>query len=231
MVRTSTFFGFVLSLFALASCDKLDARHREVHVLFVGNSYTFQHDVPKQVAQIDRRQDGVRIKYKTAMIADGGANLIDYVDDQRLVKLLDERDWDVIVLQDRSMAAFFQRERQEFDQALVWFRGRAREEKAKLILFETWPRREGHQIFGASPTQGFKPPSSQTDMLNILQQTYRRGAARNGATVAPVGTCWLQVDDANRLYGADGSHASKAGARLAARVIERTISGQAEYCD
>ena len=105
------------------------------------------------------------------------------------------------------------------------------EEQANLVLFETWPRRDGHAVFSASHEQGFKPPKSQQEMLTTLQQTYWRGAAQNGAIVAPVGTCWVQAHDTNRLYAADGSHASKAGAGLAARVIERTISGTAQICD
>ncbi len=230
MLRNAPIAGIIVALFALASCEGPDARHQDVHILFIGNSYTFQHDVPNQVAQVNRIKDGIRIKYQTAMIADGGANLIDYVDDPRLMQKLEDRDWDVIVLQDRSMAAFFQRERIEFDQALLWFRTRAREEKAALILFETWPRRDGHEVYDASPAQGFKPPRSQKEMLNMLQQTYKRGAARHGAMVATVGTCWLQAENINRLYAADGSHASKAGAALSARVIERTISGQVTVC-
>lgn len=218
----------VAMLLALIGCKQLG--QQDVHVLFVGNSYTNQHDVPGQVASIDRVIDGKRIHYKTRMVADNGMNLITYVNDARIVAFLNEREWDVIVLQDLSTSAFRAKERAEFDHAVAWFSDKARDEGARLILFQTWPRRAQHSLYSATATDRFDPPRTPREMLQTVKRVYDNAARRHRAQVSPVGECWLRSKDPAALYAWDGSHASKTGAALTARVLESTISGQEEVC-
>ncbi|MEL8056927.1 MAG: hypothetical protein AAGK66_12280 [Pseudomonadota bacterium] len=227
MRRLFLFLLIVPLIGVVQSCADQRTETRDISVLFIGNSYTFQHDIPARVKGLAPVRDGVRVRYKTALIADGGVNLIKYVDDPRVMRTLAREDWDVIILQDRSTAAFYQKERAEFDAALKWFKARAEEEGADLILFETWPRRTGHPFYRASPEAGFSPPRHQADMARTIRSTYARGAESVSARVAPVGTCWMQADAINDLYADDGSHASQRGADLTARVLENAISGEA----
>ena len=63
-----------------------------------------------------------------------------------------------------------------------------------------------------------------------LAQTYQRAAKHHRAELAPVGDCWIVHEDIASLYAADGSHASRTGADLAARVLARTIAGHPDPC-
>jgi hypothetical protein len=229
MTRIAAFIALAVFGAVLAGCFRSEPAV-DVRVLFVGNSYTFQHDIPRQIEKTRRLRDGARIRYKTAMVADGGRNLIAYKNDARVTELLQQEQWDFIVLQDRSTAAFYTREIAEFDQALTWFGSAAQREGAKLVFFQTWPRRTGHAFYGAKPEPGFFPPRSQPEMARRLASAYRNASGKYGGVVAPVGACWMQVEDKADLYAEDGSHASPSGARLAAKVIENTISGAADPC-
>lgn len=219
-----------LAIAALALSGNSTTAEEEVRVLFVGNSYSHQHNVPGQVEEIGLAKDGAPILYKTALVADYGVNLITYMNDQRVVQLLDQEDWDVIVLQDLSTAALHPRRSVEFDQAVGWFSAQAENEGARLILFQTWPRRAGHWLYSSAAQKGFMQPHDPDDMLKVVSKAYADAARKYGATIAPVGQCWLGSSDPKVLYAWDGSHASKDGAALTARVLERAISGQDVMC-
>ena len=223
-LRTLT--SLLLISTVLAGCMNTRASSDLQRVLFVGNSYTYQHDVPDLV----RRASLPEHSFETGLVATGGQNLITYIDSERLQTLLDTEDWDVIVLQDRSTAAFYAKDRVDFERALVWFRQAADEEGASLILYQTWPRREGHRFYSAEARRGFSPPRDQAQMSDQLIAAYRRGAKTANSTVAPVGECWMKQENVNTLYAADGSHASEAGAKLAARVIANTLVGREDPC-
>ncbi|MEO0884013.1 MAG: hypothetical protein AAFY34_14965 [Pseudomonadota bacterium] len=220
------FHSTILLMTCLTGCALLPTEPTTRHVLFVGNSYTFQHDVPA----LFRDASGSDIRYETEMVAGPGLNLMAYVAYDRVEQLVATKDWYAIVLQDRSTAAFYEKDRSEFKLALEWFRAIADEEGAQLFLFQTWPRRAGHSFYEAKAEPGFSPPRTPSEMSDRLIATYAEGAALSGAIVAPVGDCWFQQEDVEILYAEDGSHASAIGARLAARVIANTIAGTDDPC-
>ena len=79
-MRRLFLFLLIAPLFGVVqSCTAQGTATRDISVLFIGNSYTFQHDIPDRVKGLAPVRDGVRIRYKTALIADGGVNLIKYV--------------------------------------------------------------------------------------------------------------------------------------------------------
>lgn len=219
-------FGFFLALTLLTSCMNTPVELNPSRVLFVGNSYTYQHDLPELV----RRASQPGQSFETGLVAAGGQNLITYVDSERLQTLLDTEDWDVIVLQDRSTATFCAKGRADFERALAWFRRAADQEGASLILYQTWPRRKGHDFYSTEAPRGCAPPRDQMDMLEQLIAAYARGAKSTKARIAPVGECWMKQGETDHLYAEDGSHASAAGANLAARVIANTLAGKADPC-
>lgn len=217
---------------AIAGCAPPYQSTRDLNVLFVGNSYTFGHDVPGLVEKLRPVHDGVRYRFSTAMLADGGQNLIEYVNDPRMLDLLGRAKWDVIVLQDRSVAIAYLDQQLSFQSASDWFAEAAAREGAALVFFQTWPRQAGHEIYDDKPVSGrYSPPRSPQDMYEQVARMYAQTARVHDATVAPVGQCWLRADDPARLYSNDGSHASLAGARLTARVIANTLSESDTPCD
>ncbi len=231
MARSGLAIAYAALCALAAGCFYSERKTQDVNVLFIGNSYTFQHNVPSMVEKTRRVEDDIRIRYRTALVADGGRNLIAYVGDRRVVRLLQDHDWDFIVLQDRSTAAFYAREREEFDRAVRWFQGAAQQKRAELVLFQTWPRKSGHAFYAEKAEYGFTPPRSQEEMARRLASVYRRAAETYDGVVAPVGRCWMQAENRDSLYAEDGSHASRTGARLAATVIENTLKKAADPCE
>lgn len=221
----------LLWVFGLAAaCAPSSPPSNVQNILFVGNSYTYQHDVPGKVAaQLNQDQtDGTQ--YRAKMVADGGQNLMHYVGDVRVLNLLDREDIDLIVLQDRSTATFYSQDYRDFFRAVSWFAERAQDEGAQLVLYQTWPRRAGHPFYSETGHRNFSPPRSPTEMRLKLAQTYQRAAKHHQAQLAPVGDCWIAHEDVASLYAADGSHASVIGADLAARALARTIAGHPDPC-
>ena len=231
MTRCLSILGAFALTALVSACLPVKRETQTVRVLFIGNSYTFQHDVPGLLERTRRIKNNVRIDYQTEMIADGGRNLMHFVNDNRVVTALRDDDWDYVVLQDRSTAAFYLKELQEFDRAVSWFKSIAHQNGAELVLFQTWPRKSGHAFYKETAATGFTPPRSQYEMMRRVASAYGNVARRYGGRVAPVGHCWLQVGDQMALYAGDGSHASKNGARLAVRVIANTLEEAPDPCE
>lgn len=205
-----------------------------VRVLFIGNSYTFQHGVPDLLQEHRPAPvEGRKQRYETAMIAEGGAKLISYVDRADVVAALNSVMWDYVVLQGQSTMAFHSGDRQRFEEAVRWFGNAARGSGARLVLFETWPRRPGDAFYASTANRDFTPPRDLADMTQRIAGVNEKAALSVGAMRAPVGRCWLSAlekDTAAPLYADDGSHASKDGAQLAAQVIHRTLARQVDPC-
>jgi hypothetical protein len=149
------------------------------HILFVGNSYTYQHNVPEKVVTYLNQGQPDRVRYQAAMVADGGRNLIQYVDDARVLDHLSRADFEFIVLQDRSTATFYSTEYQHFFQAVSWFAQQAQAEGAQLVLYQTWPRRAGHEFYNARANPSFSPPPNPAEMQLKLAQTYQTAATHH----------------------------------------------------
>lgn len=217
---------------AIAACAPPHQSTRELNVLFVGNSFTFGYDVPGLVEKLSPVRDGVRYKFSTAMLADGGQNLSDYVNDPRLLRLLEQNAWDVIVLQDRSVSIAYLDMQLSFQRASDWFAKAAQREGAAVVFFQTWPYQEGNKVYSDKPVSGYySPPPSRQAMYEQVARMYAGAARVHDAIVAPVGQCWVQADDPAKLYSNDGRHASRAGARLTAKVIANTLSGSETPCE
>ena len=230
MSFTRLVFIFHALCLSLAACSQAPEPSTIKRILFVGNSYTFQHQVPKQVAGRLSKLHGPDVAYVATMVADGGQNLIKYVDDPRILKAFEANAFDYIVLQDQSTATFYAVDHQDFFKAVRWFKTKATAEGAEIILYQTWPRRDGHDFYSQRPRRGFTPPSTPQEMRVRLEKTYQQAAQASGAQVAPVGNCWMQRGNHAALYQRDGSHATREGAALAANVIAQTIAGHADPC-
>lgn len=178
-------------------------------VLFVGNSYTFSHDLPAVLSQIA----GAAFPdhpIMTRMVAEPGWTLEQHWQDRRAILEIRSGDWDHVVLQGHSLGSIEARERL-FEYARR-FDSEIREAGASTVLFMTWARRD------------------QPRMLETIATAYDELGRELGARVAPVGIAW-QRSHARRpdihLWHVDGSHPSPAGTYLAAAVFYGLISGGA----
>lgn len=211
--------GRLVAAAALVACVVASARaagpNEPLHVLFIGNSYTFANDLPGLLVKLSTA--GRQRRIVTAMEAPGGCTLEQHVRDGRAGKAIASRPWDYVVLQEQSQIPVVAPERMlewgpKLDEAV-------RERGARSLLFQTWAR------------------AGQPDMQPPLVAAYDRLArtcngargAEGGVTVVPVGEAWrlaLADDPPPALHVADGSHPSPAGTYLAACTFYAVIHGR-----
>lgn len=196
---------------------RVKSEGRELKVLFVGNSYSF--DVPKAFARI-AKQEGRTVDVRQA--TKGGRTLQGQLDDKNVVKMLSDPSWDIVVFQEQSQLPSFppnQLDKMSVP-ALKELVEVVRKGGAIPVLFQTWGRRDGD-------TQNRK--DDQFEKMNQrISDGYQRMAnsVEPPLYVVPVGAAWAEVMTSGKgakLYQNDGSHPSKAGVELAAAVFYATL--------
>lgn len=183
-------------------------------VLFVGNSFLHEHDVPGLVA---RQAAAAGRPIDTHAITRNGAELAGHWD-RRPVRETLGWGWEAVVLQDHSTAALDPQRAEASAAAIRAIRGVVGE--TALVLVVPWSRAPGHALY-AEPGR----PDGPAAMARANTRHYARLAAETRAEIAPVATAWEGARAGGAaLYAPDGYHASGAGARLAADVIWRTLA-------
>jgi hypothetical protein len=185
------------------------AQEKELNVLFVGNSYTYNNNLPHIVALLS---EGTSTKLNTRRSVIGGAFISEHWNGKRGLetkKIIEEGNFDLVVLQDNSMAAL-----NLPDSLLKYVKKFAefnREHGAKTLLFNTWARE--------------KVPQWQAK----IDLKYQEAADLSGATRIPVGNAWQVAKDIQPtidLYIADGSHPTILGTLLTASIFVKAITGE-----
>jgi hypothetical protein len=200
-----------------------------LNVIFVGNSYTFYHDLPRMTAHL-LKTDRTRLRAGHYLL--GGATLkghwlhnLGQAGEQedpsqldggledwrgRFDILLEDGPWDYVVLQGNSLDPLRD---WGFEEAARLWCDKLREEspETKVVFFMTWARQDEPQQQAA------------------ITSAYRAVARANGARIAPVGEAWKAAVEARpdlKLYAKDGSHPSRGGTYLAACVFYATLTGK-----
>jgi len=197
------FTGLFLSLLLVS------AQQKELKVLFVGNSYTYGYNLPHVVSIISAETSTKLNTWKSTI---GGATLKQHWTGSRQLdtrNMIAEGDFDVVVLQDFSMAAM-----NSPDTSLRYmqlFCEYIHSHGAIPYLFNTWARE--------------KVPQFQ-DEINVL---YSKAAEKYDAIRVPVGPAWelaMDLRPSVDLFTSDGSHPNELGCMLTASVFVRAISGE-----
>ena len=190
-------------------------RAEAVRVLFVGNSYTSYNDLPTMVAEMSR---SAGTSMSVSVIAPGGAWLADHVGSGAVEAAIHEGGYDVVVLQEQSMApADIQIARRSTYPAASALAQMASASGARVVFFQTWGHRGGSREVGHG---------SYESMQDALTATYADLAIRYSGEVAPVGEAWrahFRSGSNLVLHDSDGSHPRPEGSYLAAAVIAATI--------
>lgn len=174
-----------------------------IRVLFLGNSYTYAHNLPVML-EIMSQKGRVSRPIVATMKAHGAWMLQTHWNDAGTKKLIAEKKWDYVILQEQSQMPFMSPATTIKNGLLL---GKAiQERKATPLLFMTWAREQ------------------QPQMQAKLAETYQRLGRELNAPVAPVGLAWekfLQgpLKGKVKLHSRDGSHPSKEGSYLAACVF------------
>ena len=200
-----------------------------LHVLFLGNSYTYVNDLPGTFAGV---ATAAGRQVSVSSIAHGswtlGAPPNDFVDDAATTSTLAAGGWDVVILQEQSQIPSIP----DYVTSSTLPAAKTLDARAhagspceRTMMFETWGRRDGGAQCMGECSAAFADFDAMQD---VLTASYQQVAVALGAEVAPVGEAWRIARHAHpeiELFQADGSHPTAAGTYLAACVFYGRIFG------
>jgi uncharacterized protein DUF4886 len=179
----------------------------EIHILFIGNSFTYYHDLPKMIAELAKagKQRPMRHERETP----GGCTLEKHWKDGKALAKIQARKWDFVVLQDQSQTPLLKRDSMfEYGKK---FDAEIKKQGAKTILYQTWALQN-------KPDDQAAISKAYLDLSNELK-----------SQIAPVGNAWEAALKANGklvLHEKDKKHPNVTGTYLAACVFYGTIYGK-----
>lgn len=210
----------VLVVFPLAA--------QQTNVLFLGNSYTAQNQLPNKFKELALSAgDTVHVDSNTpggyTLGVPGNAHLYN----TNSLELINEGIWDFVVLQDQSQMPTipYYRDNYTFPAAdslntiILHANG-----CAKTVFYMTWGRKYG----GQQCINSYCSPvfTDYFHMQDSLEAAYMHMAVSTDAYCAPVGKSWsnsIANGDPIELFASDASHPSLAGTYLAACTFYATM--------
>lgn len=181
-------------------------------VLFIGNSYTLQHDIPGRVAA-HAAAEGRQIR--VAMAAAHGARLVQTQRIPALQTVLRDGAWDALVLQDFSDTPLRITDRWGSAHAMARLTRQAG--SPPVVLYPTFALPPDHRIYHAGPTSLRAVPRDPADMAARITAFYGGVAEAHGWVRAPVTEALF--DDIEGWIADDRHHLNAAGAEVVARVL------------
>jgi hypothetical protein len=186
--------------------DPEKVRAADVSILFVGNSHTSMHDVPKLVCEMIRFQHPEKTTYAHAM---GVGFLEDVARDPRFRDEIESREWKFVILQAQKISVSGKHDYSRAEG--IDFAKAAKTRGATVYFFCEW---------------GLK---GVPDNGSRQERVYREMAAEAGVGVAAVNRAWETAFAARPempLHDFDGNHQSPTGAFLTAAFLCGTITGE-----
>ncbi len=180
-------------------------------VLFVGNSFTkHNYDIPKLVEEM-MKLEGLDAECEGSIA--GGKSLVDQR--SKVESKLRSFKYTHVILQEHSYGPISKYD--QFESTVVALAKKIEENKAKLMLYQTW-------AYDKDVWNGI----SREQMTDKLVEGYAKVAEKVGATINPVGIAFEKYylrGDLPTLY-CDMSHPSVYGAYLSACVHYASITGK-----
>ncbi|CAN5646626.1 hypothetical protein BH10CYA1_BH10CYA1_14420 [soil metagenome] len=191
-------------------------REDALKILFIGNSLTFENNLPSVIAQLlvsgstitsGKHQEESR-PLKVYMVVQGGVTLEDHWKYETACLVLTQKGpWDYVVLQEQSVRPLEDPAKMfEYGSLLAT---EIKKAGAKILIYATWPM------------------SDRLDSLGQLNSAFQNFASKVDAVIVPAGNCWAQASKKNRslkLYN-DLIHPTQAGTYLAASAFYAVLTG------
>lgn len=219
-IKSDEFFGRMLDA---NTHYQQDAACR---ILFIGNSHLFNHNVPKLVNAMSRSTLSTADDCPVEMIAEPSWTLANHWHNQPTQNAIRTGAYRQVVLQEQSTVVLFPR---ESEISILAFKSLIRLIKANVmqpVIMQTWARDAGSSLYSAPDFEGMQYPRTPNEMAVRVHDFYAALEAEQNAPVAYVGDYWNFARWRSpyiALYGNDDSHASLAGAYLAALVLHKTL--------
>ncbi len=189
---------------------------QSISALFLGNSYVSANNLPGLIQEISEAE-GHSFTFDSN--TPGGYTLEGHSTNNISLSLMEEENWDYVVLQQQSQMPSFpdaQVEQQTYPFAQILCDSiRSKAPCAKPMFYMTWGRENGDQ----DNCEFFPPLCTYEGMQELLSERYLFMAETNGAACSPVGEVWRFVRENHPeidLYVGDGSHPNVNGTYLAA---------------
>ncbi len=191
-----------------------------MNILFIGNSYTYYHDMPECIFAPMAKAAGVEANVQA--VTHGGYQLSWYADPEdpegkRLRSVVDGRRFDCIVLQDHSLATI--REPGAFFSGIRSLKALLEDKTDGFVLYATWGRKPGCALLE-------ELGMTNEEMTRHIAESYDEAGQRFGMKVAHVGKAFAacrQEHPEAELYFEDLHHSSRLGSTIAAETILKTI--------
>jgi len=189
-------------------------------ILFVGNSYTYFHDMPERIFAPMAKDAGLDVDVQA--VTHGGYKLSWYADPEnpegkRLRSVVENRHYDYIVLQDHSLSTI--EDPGEFFGGLRAMKALLESHTDQFILYSTWGRKPGCVTLE-------EIGMTHEEMTRHIAEHYDEAAERLRMKVAHVGKAFSAHRAAHpedELYFEDLHHSSPLGSTIAAREILSVI--------
>ncbi len=175
-------------------------------ILFIGNSLTYQNDLPGMVCLL-ARSVGRKVVCESIALPDYG--LEEHWQSGKARAAIAAGNWDIVVLQQGPSS--LPESRRVLVDYTKRFDAEIKKVGARTALYMVWPSRQ-----------------RRGDMEGV-SQSYRAAARAVEATLLPVGDAWRAawaIDRDLPLYAADNFHPSGVGTYLAALVVYRHLIGE-----
>jgi len=176
-------------------------------ILFIGNSLIYYNLGMSYHLDLYSANDSLSFEPLIQELAFSGYSLAVHLDNEQTLSKVNERTWDVIILQESTEVAAND--------------GRATLESIKA--FEELVGNKGTTIYLLMPW----PYKDQPEMSIPITKTIEDGAQAIGATIIPVGEVWKAINEEGNpninLYDADGLHPSLQGTFLAVSMCYASI--------
>lgn len=188
----------ILSFFCLSSVGKTPQK-----ILFVGNSLTYTNELPLMVKELGK---AFGQKLKPECLCHPNYALEDHWNDGQLQDKIRNNGYEFVIFQQGpSSQAYGKTTLQKYGGMISDY---ARKFDAKPVYFMVWPSLRYYHTFDG------------------VIANHTTAAQKNSALLAPLGKFWheyRQTESAEKLYGPDGFHPSKAGSFFASLSIYKTM--------
>lgn len=196
-------------------------------VLFIGNSFTMNYQMPKKLEKISRSQG---VSLYTDQVTEGGKDWHYHATNPKTYQKIASEPWDYVVLQGKSYEPLYpdstlNRRTIPYGQQII-DSVREHAPNAKIMLFMTWGYKNGMLLEHEGREIDY------AEMQNRLYKQYLEFADNFEVAVAPVGYVWSRIRKAHpelNLYYEDNYHQSEYGSFLVAStfysmIFESTIN-------
>ena len=205
--------GSALCLLLLVSCGGGDSEPPppfsgdELHVLFVGNSLTYDNDLPALTALVASSAGAPPMV--VGRVIRSGFSLGDHWDEGAAQGMLSQGGWDVVVLQQGPSA--LPESQADLLASTRKFASVAKDHGTRVALLMVWP------------------DVNRPAAFDSVRMSYANAAAAVGGIFVPAGEAWRAAwrrDPTLDLYSSDGFHPALMGSYLAALTLYQQLYGR-----